>query len=74
MACGSLLLVAAITVKLSANQSTASASPQSAIPAATATPARELVSTYCISCHNERVKTANLMLDKADTAQPAQLG
>ncbi len=30
MACGSLVLVAAITVKLSANQSTASVSPQSA--------------------------------------------
>jgi cytochrome c5 len=71
MACGSLMLAAAITANLSANQSTASLSLQSAIPAATATPARELVSTYCISCHNERVKTANLMLDKADTGQPA---
>ena len=71
MACGSLMLAAAITVKLSANQSAAPVSPQSAMPAATATPARELVSTYCVSCHNERLKTANLMLDKADAAQPA---
>lgn len=30
------------------------------------TPARELVSTYCVSCHNQRMKTANLMLDAAD--------
>ena len=29
-------------------------------------PARELVSKYCVSCHNERLKTANLLLDKAD--------
>ena len=31
-----------------------------------ATPARELVNTYCVSCHNQKVKTANLMLDRAD--------
>jgi len=30
------------------------------------TPARELVSTYCVSCHNQRVKTAGLALDAAD--------
>ena len=29
-------------------------------------PARELVSKYCVTCHNERLKTANLLLDKAD--------
>lgn len=34
--------------------------------AAPANPAREFVNTYCIGCHNERLKTANLMLDKAD--------
>ena len=71
MACGWLMLVAAITVKLSANQSAASVSPQTGVPTATATPARELVSQDRASCHNERVKAANLMLDKADTGQPA---
>ncbi|HYK58323.1 MAG TPA: DUF1592 domain-containing protein [Bryobacteraceae bacterium] len=30
------------------------------------TPARELVSTYCVSCHNQRVQTAGLALDAAD--------
>jgi mono/diheme cytochrome c family protein len=34
--------------------------------AAPANPARELVTTYCVGCHNERLKTANLALDKAD--------
>jgi len=29
-------------------------------------PARALVSKYCVTCHNERLKTANLLLDKAD--------
>jgi len=30
------------------------------------TPARALVAKYCVTCHNERLKTANLLLDKAD--------
>jgi hypothetical protein len=69
--CAWLVVVAA---SLSANQPGAPLSAQGA-PAAQgampATPARELVSTYCVSCHNERLKTANLMLDRADTGQPA---
>jgi len=32
----------------------------------TASPARELVTKYCVTCHNERLKTGNLLLDKAD--------
>jgi hypothetical protein len=32
----------------------------------TVNPARALVSKYCVTCHNERLKTANLLLDKAD--------
>jgi mono/diheme cytochrome c family protein len=35
------------------------------------TPARELVSKYCITCHNESLKTAGLVLDKADAEQIA---
>ncbi|HEY9462495.1 MAG TPA: DUF1592 domain-containing protein, partial [Vicinamibacterales bacterium] len=31
-----------------------------------ATPARALVSKYCVTCHNERLKTGNLLLDKVD--------
>ena len=30
------------------------------------TPARQLVDTYCTSCHNQKLKTANLALDAAD--------
>ena len=32
-------------------------------------PARGLVTKYCVTCHNERLKTANLLLDKADLDQ-----
>ena len=45
-------------------------SPQSQVrlkpDTTTATPARELVTKYCVTCHNERLKTANLLLDTAD--------
>src|SRR5579872_6271406 len=36
-----------------------------------ATPAGELVNKYCVTCHNQKLKTANLMLDRADSAQVA---
>src|SRR5712671_4679389 len=71
IACGAMALLASITAKLTANQASAPVSAQSATPAAPTAPARELVKAYCVSCHNERARTANLMLDKADTEQPA---
>jgi mono/diheme cytochrome c family protein len=37
--------------------------------APTVTPARALVTSYCVTCHNARLKTANLLLDQADTEQ-----
>ena len=36
--------------------------------AAPATPARALVARYCVSCHNERLKSGGLTLDTADAA------
>ncbi len=36
-----------------------------------ATPAGELVNKYCVSCHNQKLKTANLTLDRADSVHPA---
>jgi cytochrome c5 len=35
-------------------------------PSASATSSRALLNEYCVTCHNERLKTAGLMLDKAD--------
>jgi hypothetical protein len=32
--------------------------------------ARPVIDRYCITCHNERVKTANLVLDRIDVAAP----
>ena len=36
---------------------------------ATQTPARELVTTYCVSCHNQRIKAGSLTLDNVDAVQ-----
>jgi mono/diheme cytochrome c family protein len=33
-------------------------------------PARELVNKYCVSCHNEKLKTAGLALDRTDADNP----
>src|SRR5271170_6928621 len=41
-----------------------------AAQAATDNPARELVNKYCVSCHNEKLKTAGLALDRADANNP----
>jgi mono/diheme cytochrome c family protein len=72
MACGSLALIASISATLSADQSPtplpAQGAAATASPSATAnTPARELVTAYCVTCHNQRLKTANLALDNLDT-------
>ena len=34
-----------------------------------AAPSRELLDRYCVTCHNERLQTAGLMLDQVDLAQ-----
>jgi cytochrome c5 len=37
--------------------------------AAAAVPSRALLDQYCVTCHNQKLKTAGLMLDKADVRQ-----
>jgi hypothetical protein len=60
-----MVLLATITATLAADQS----GTQTSMPSQT--PARELVTRYCVSCHNERLKAGNLMLDKVDADQVA---
>src|SRR6202451_1607589 len=38
--------------------------------ASTDHPARELVNKYCVSCHNEKLKTAGLAFDRIDADSP----
>ena len=46
------------------------ASPSAASATAPASNHRAVLDRYCVTCHNERVKTANLMLDRVDVADP----
>jgi mono/diheme cytochrome c family protein len=49
-------------------QASQSAAPVASkpVPAEPATPAKELATRYCVSCHNQKLKTAGLALDTAD--------
>ncbi len=65
-----IALVAVISATASARQSgPAPAAQTETTSAATPTPARELVSTYCIGCHNDKVKSGNLSLQNVDAQQ-----
>ena len=42
------------------------AAAQSAVPPVQSSPYRAVLDRYCVSCHNEKLKTADLTLDKID--------
>ena len=46
----------------------AASAAATAAPAADAAAQRAFLDKYCVSCHNEKTKTADLMLDKLDAA------
>lgn len=48
------------------------AAPQPTPASESATPQRALLDKYCVTCHNQGAKTADLMLDKADLARVPQ--
>jgi len=48
------------------------AAPQPTPASESATPQRALLDKYCVTCHNQRAKTADLMLDKSDLARVPQ--
>src|SRR5947199_2704444 len=74
---GRFVLFASSLALLSAAFSHLAASaqaPQSAGPAVLSSPPqRALVDKYCVTCHNQRAKTAGLMLDTLDISDTASL-
>jgi hypothetical protein len=44
------------------------AAPQSAAPAPAAPAERDVLDRYCVSCHNDRLKTSGLSLEKLDVS------
>ena len=69
--------VLALTLAVAGAQQPASAQSPApgAAPAAASVaagePSRALLDRYCVTCHNERLKTAGLALDAVDVGQPA---
>jgi cytochrome c5 len=61
-------LVVIATQAPGASRLQASVATDPALPAASA---RAVVDQYCVTCHNERTKTAGLMLDKAELTDVA---
>ena len=67
---GSVALAAAISTTLTAQQTyVQTATQRGAATAAAQTPALELVTTYCVSCHNQRINAGSLTLDNVDGSQ-----
>jgi hypothetical protein len=54
-----------------ASPSTGPTAGSAAVPPSSGagTPAGDFVASYCVACHNERLKTGNLALDQADARQ-----
>ena len=75
---GSRLLVAASVWLLSAGWAVISAAPAQDVPAPAASPAtanhRAVLDKYCVTCHNQRTKAADLALDVVDVARPSANG
>jgi uncharacterized protein DUF1592/uncharacterized protein DUF1588/uncharacterized protein DUF1585/uncharacterized protein DUF1587/uncharacterized protein DUF1595 len=59
-------LSAAIVCVIAAAPTTAQRGPVASAPAASAE--RALLDQYCVTCHNDRLKTSNLSLEKLDLA------
>ena len=62
-----LLVAAAVSYGLlvaTFHETTVKAAP--AQPSPSPSPQRALLDKYCVTCHNERLKTGGLMLDKID--------
>ena len=51
---------------LSTGYISTSAQPESFSPPPPASPYREVVNRYCVTCHNANLRTADLLLDQAD--------
>jgi mono/diheme cytochrome c family protein len=69
-----LLAAAALAVCGIAFLTSAQSQQAPAPPASPAAQHRRLLDTYCVGCHNERLKTADLMLDRMNLNDVAQNG
>jgi len=67
------LLVAWMAITFAGVGYLPAAEAQSASPVPNApSPYRAVLNQYCVTCHNERLRTANLLLDQANVENPSQ--
>jgi Protein of unknown function (DUF1592)/Protein of unknown function (DUF1588)/Protein of unknown function (DUF1585)/Protein of unknown function (DUF1587)/Protein of unknown function (DUF1595)/Planctomycete cytochrome C len=64
------LALSGYTVAAYSRVDTSSSQAAAPHPTSSATAARAVLDTYCVPCHNQRLKTAGLMLDTADVTSP----
>lgn len=64
------LALAALPLGIPAQQSVPKAAAPSASAPQAGVPNRALLDTYCVTCHNQRAKTAGLMFDTMDLSHP----
>ncbi len=57
-----------VQAELSAQQAVGAQSPSSIGAAPSASSSRQVIDRYCVTCHNERLETAGLQLDRIDVA------
>src|SRR5438034_771049 len=65
------VLIAALTVAISTTSLPQAAAPRLPVlpaPPQTSDDYRAVLNQYCVTCHNERLKTAGLTLDKMNVA------
>jgi mono/diheme cytochrome c family protein len=66
-----VLLVAGWLTSIS-NVQTSGRQSQSDPPAGTLSSGQAIFNQYCVTCHNERIRTAGLALDRLDAARPQE--
>jgi mono/diheme cytochrome c family protein len=66
------VLALLLTAGLVAISRMSAQAPASAKPPANAANPRVFLDTYCITCHNQKLRTAGLMLDTVDLAKPGE--
>jgi hypothetical protein len=64
------LAVCAAGVAVLARVDTGTQQPALSTPAPPAPASRAMLDTYCVTCHNQRLKTAGLVLDAVDVTAP----
>ena len=67
-AAAALLAFQQAQVRPASSISSAKAQKQNSVSGPTAQNARKVLDQYCVTCHNDKTKTANFSLEKADLA------